>query len=203
MLTDDKQQTKYTDKLLNAFEYWTENNEMVRHSPFKENLVIQQDQNGSIVQDPETGLPLCVNKMMPMCNPRIPHNHKIEHFANATDGNHVIISKTKVREILKTSCCHVKKMTAREKLMCGCETCINFDDIYECLNLFWKRYITRMRRELQGMQDGQRKFDLSAKLETYIHQVCHNPTDHQQDPKYKSGWDAASGLGCPAVTIDD
>jgi hypothetical protein len=94
-------------------------------------------------------------------------------------------------------------MTAHEKLMCGCETCIIFDDMHERLNLFWKRYITRMRQELQGMGDGQRKFDFLAKLETYIHQVCSNPTDHQHDPKYNSGWDAASALGCPAVTIDD
>jgi hypothetical protein len=53
------------------------------------------------------------------------------------------------------------------------------------------------------MQDGQRKIDFPAKLEMYIHQVCSNPTDHQHDPKYKSGWDATSALGCPAVTIDD
>jgi hypothetical protein len=61
----------------------------------------------------------------------------------------------------------------------------------------------RMKRELEGMRDGRRKFDLSAKLETYIHQVCSNPNDYQHDPKHKSGWDAASALGCPPVTIDD
>jgi hypothetical protein len=49
MLTDDKQQTKYTNELLNALEYWIENNNMVQHSPFKDNMVIKQDQTGSIV----------------------------------------------------------------------------------------------------------------------------------------------------------
>jgi hypothetical protein len=127
----------------------------------------------------------------------------IEQFDRASKGNHVIISETKLREILKTSCCHIKKMSAREKLMCGCETCIIFDDMHKCLNLFRKRYIIRMKTELQGMQDGRWKFDLSTKLETYIHQVCSNPNDLKHDPKYKSGWDAASVLGCPPVTIDD
>jgi hypothetical protein len=94
-------------------------------------------------------------------------------------------------------------MSAREKLMCGCETCIIFNDMHECLNLFWKRYITRMKRELQGIRDGCCKFDLLTKLETYIHHVCSNPNDHKHDPKYKSGWYAASMLGCPLVTIDD
>ena len=86
--------------------------------------------------------------------------------------------------------------------MCGCETCIIFDDMHKCLNLFRKRYITRMKMELQGMQDGCQLF-LSIKLETYIPQVCSNPNDLKHDPKYKSGWDAASVLGCPPVTIDD
>ena len=49
------------------------------------------------------------------------------------------------------------------------------------------------------MRDGRRKFDMSAKLDTYIQQVCNNPTNLH--PKYKSGWDAASQLGCPHVTI--
>jgi hypothetical protein len=32
----------------------------------------------------------------------------IKHFDGATKGNHVLISETKLKEILKTSCCHVK-----------------------------------------------------------------------------------------------
>ena len=60
-----------------------------------------------------------------------------------------------------------------------------------------------MKRDLEGMQDGQSKNNLSAKLATYINQVCSDPNDAQHNPKYKSGWDAASALGCPPVTIDD
>jgi hypothetical protein len=121
-LTDEEQRTKYTDDLLNAFEYWIENNDMARYSPFKDNMVIKRDRKGSIVRDPATHHPLRVQKMMLMCNPQILHNHMIEHFDRATEGNRVLISEKKLREILKTSCCHVKKMSAREKLMCGCET---------------------------------------------------------------------------------
>ena len=88
--------------------------------------------------------------------------------------------------------------------MCGCETCIIFDDMHKCLNLFRKRYIARIKRDVEGMREGsRRKLDLSGKLETYIHQVCSNPNDNQHCPKHKSGWDAASALGCPPVIIDD
>ncbi len=43
MLTDDEQRTKHSDQLLDALGYWIENNDMVRHSPFKDNLVIKRD----------------------------------------------------------------------------------------------------------------------------------------------------------------
>jgi hypothetical protein len=139
---------------LDALEYWIENNNMVWLSPLMENLVIEQDRTGSIIWDPATHQLLRVQKMMLMCNPGILHNHMIKDFNDATEGNHVLVLETKVRETLKTSCCHVKKMSSREKLMCGCETCIIFDDMHKCLNLFRKRYITRMKRELKGMRDS-------------------------------------------------
>ena len=86
MLNDNEQQTKYTNELLEAWEYWVENNNMVRHCPFKDNLVIKPDRDGSIVQDPTTRQPVRVQKMMLMCNSRILHNHMIEHFEDATEG---------------------------------------------------------------------------------------------------------------------
>jgi len=109
MMNDDEQQTKFTNEFLDDLEYWIKNNNMVCHSPFKDNLVIKRDQDGSIVQDPITHQPVRVQKMMLMCNPRILHNHMIEHFEDSTDGNRVIISESKLRKILKTSCSHVKK----------------------------------------------------------------------------------------------
>ena len=80
MLNDEEQRTKYTNELLDALEYSIENNDMVRHSPFKDNFVIKRDRDGSIVRDPRTRQPVHVQKMMLMCNPRILHNHMIEHF---------------------------------------------------------------------------------------------------------------------------
>jgi hypothetical protein len=68
---------------------------MRRHSLIKDSLVIKQDQNGSIVRELATGVPIQVQKMMLMCNPRVLHNHMIEHFNHATEGNHVIISESK------------------------------------------------------------------------------------------------------------
>ncbi len=91
-------------------------------------------------------------------------------------------------------------MTAREKLMCGCETCRIFDDIHQCLNLFRKKYITNKQREILAMRDGRSKLNANAKLDNYINQVCSNPP--AKKPKHCTGWDAASLLGCSPVAID-
>ena len=64
MLNKEEQRSKYMDELISALEFWIENNDMVRHSPFKDNLVILRDWNGSIVRDFNTGIPLWVQKMM-------------------------------------------------------------------------------------------------------------------------------------------
>ena len=93
MLTEDKQRSKYTPELLTALEYWIENNEMVQHSPFKDSLIIKRDRSGCMVQDQTTGAPVRVQKMIMMCNSRELHNHMIENFDDATEGNRVIISE--------------------------------------------------------------------------------------------------------------
>ncbi len=95
ILNEDVKRTKYSNELLDALEYWIENNDMVWHSPFKDNLVIKRDQDGSIVRDPTTRQPVRVQKMMMMCNPQMLHNHMIEHFEDATEGNRVVISDQK------------------------------------------------------------------------------------------------------------
>ncbi len=58
MLNKEEQRSKYMDELISALEFWIENNGMVRHSPFKDNLIIKRDRNGSIVRDFNTGIPL-------------------------------------------------------------------------------------------------------------------------------------------------
>ncbi len=58
MLNKDEQRSKYTDELISALELWIKNNDIVRHSPFKDNLVIKRDWNGSIVGELTTSIPL-------------------------------------------------------------------------------------------------------------------------------------------------
>ena len=92
-------------------------------------MVIKCDRQVDIVRDATNNEPIRISTMMLLCNPRMLHNHMIETFGGALDGDKVITSESKLRQLLKTSCSHIKKMTARQKMMCECETCIIFDDI--------------------------------------------------------------------------
>ena len=127
---------------------------MVCHSLFKDNLVIKQDWNGSIVRDLTTGVPVRLQKIMLMCNLRVLDNHLIEHFDDATESNCVLISETKLGNYSRRRVPTSRRCPLVKKIMCGCENCILFDDMHECLNLYQKRYIKRMKRDLKGMRDG-------------------------------------------------
>ncbi len=136
---------------------------------------------------------------MLLCNPRMLHNHMIEMFGRALDRDKVIVSKSKLRQLLKMSCSHIKKMIACQKMMCGCETCIIFDDIQHCVNLFRKKYIGSLIAEVQQMRNGQAKALALEKLSEYLEQVCADPSGEVL--KYTTGWDAVSAFGCACIKI--
>ena len=201
MMDEDSVRTKYSDELLDSLEIWMENNEMVCHNPCKGEEIIKRDRQGKIVRDETTNRPVRVAKMLLKCNPRILHQHMIETFAEATDGNNVLISESKLRKLLNTSCNHIKQMTERQKMMCGCETCVIVDDIQECLKLFRKKRINKMIRDVNGMRHGRAKTLAESQLAEYISHVCTHASGSEL--KHNTGWEAAASLlGCNCVEID-
>jgi hypothetical protein len=136
MINDDDKRTKYSDDLLDDLKSWMQDNNMIRFNPSKNETIMKWDRDGRFVRDPGTHKPISVPKLFMTCNPRELHNHMIVDFDWAMDGDQVLISESKIRQILKTSCCHIKMMSDRQKMMCGCKTCIIFDNIQRCVNLF-------------------------------------------------------------------
>ena len=96
LVDDNRVRTKYSDNLLDSLEIWMENNKMVCHNPCKGERIIMRDRQGNIVRDPMTNQPVGVAKMLLKCNPRILHQHMIETFDEATNGNNVLISESVV-----------------------------------------------------------------------------------------------------------
>eukprot|EP00581_Thalassiosira_minuscula_P033369 CAMPEP_0183788710 /NCGR_PEP_ID=MMETSP0739-20130205/68209_1 /TAXON_ID=385413 /ORGANISM="Thalassiosira miniscula, Strain CCMP1093" /LENGTH=153 /DNA_ID=CAMNT_0026032851 /DNA_START=75 /DNA_END=536 /DNA_ORIENTATION=+ len=92
-------------------------------------------------------------------------------------------------------------MTAKHKMMCGCETCIIFEDMHRCVVVWRKRRITEWKKKMQNMRDGRRKQEEETKLMTYINQVSTDDEGHSG--KHESAWDAALEMGCKPVQIGD
>ena len=86
-------------------------------------------------------------------------------------------------------------------MRCGCETCIIFDDIHRCVNLFWKRCISTLKKANDAMPNGRQHAKASNNLDQHIKSVCNDQLG--KVPKYENGWDAAFSLGCPPVDIGD
>ena len=125
----------------------------------------------------------------------------IEDFPDAVEGDEVIVSERKLRQVLKCACSHVKLITARYKIMCGCETCIIVDDIYSCVICWRKKYIRKLWKELNRMNNRDpNKATKKAALKKYIEHVFLDATG--EVPKYSKGWDASQSLGCEKVVIN-
>ena len=199
IVEDDDKRTKYSSELLDALKIWMEDNEMVCHNPCKGEDIIKRDREGKIVRDPITNQPVRVAKMLFKCNPRLLHQHMIETFDEATDGINVLISESKLRRLLKTSCNHIKQMTERQKMMCGCETCIIVEDMQQSVNLFRKKLISSMTRVINGMRNGRSKNQAESQLAEYLSHIC---TDGSASKlKHNTAWESASLLECGSVEI--
>jgi hypothetical protein len=85
-------------------------------------------------------------------------------------------------------------------MMCGCETRIIVDDMQQCLNLFCKRLINTLKKDIQCMRSVCAKNLAESQLAEYILVICTDASGN--DLKYNSGWEAASIMGCSTVNID-
>ena len=198
IVEDDDKRTKYSSELLDALKIWMEDNEMVCHNPCKGEDIIKRDREGKIVRDPITNQPVRVAKMLLKCNPRLLHQHMIETFDEATDGINVLISESKLRLLLKTSC-NIKQMTEHQKMMCGCETCIIVEDMQQSVNLFRNKLISSMTRDINGMRNGGSKNLAESQLAEYISHICADGSGSEL--KHNTAWEAASLSGCGSVEI--
>ncbi len=125
----------------------------------------------------------------------------LQDFPDATEGDKVLVSESMIRKALKTSCCHIKKMTARQKVMCGCTTCVITDDVVKCVNSWRRKHINKWRAEIRAMAEGTGKVQQEEKLKQYIEFVCSD--EEGEKPKYGTAWDASSQMGCSLVKIGD
>ena len=64
-------------------------------------------------------------------------------------------------------------MSARYKIMCGCECCISVKSIHSSLISWRDRYLKKLKDKIQNAQDiryGEKAYHI---YETYKMQLCH------------------------------
>ncbi len=96
MINDDDKRTKYSDELLDNIESLMQDNNMIGFNPSKNKTIIKHDRDGRIVRDMVTHKPISIPKLFMTCNPRELHNHMVVDFDQATDGDQVLISESKI-----------------------------------------------------------------------------------------------------------
>lgn len=89
------------------------------------------------------------------------------------------------------------KMTARYKAMCGCEVCVESEDLQENVN--WKRQklVNIGNEKLASMVEGEEKNAFALVINNYVDEIMVDG-----DLKNKRIWDAASCVGCNPIEID-
>ena len=119
----------------------------------------------------------------------------------ATEGNKIRISEEKLRNLLKTSLSHVKKVIKRDKLVCGCHHCILFEDIFNCYLRWRKTFAERWEAKVSTMSGSGKRREL-GKLKRYLDFVFEDG-DRKKPITVREAWDAAAKIGCDPVTIGD
>ena len=102
-----------------------------------------------LVRNPETGLKERVGKLLLEIPVRELHNDLIDDKTGLKEARNekgeVLISDTALRYLLPKQ---IRKMTARHKQMCGCETCITMRSLQQSLNSYRARHLREMKKDL-------------------------------------------------------
>jgi len=140
-----------------------------------------------VVRDPVTKKPVKIQKKLLLSSYRELQLEMIANLPGMVVGNKVLFSESTLRRIMPK---HIKKATPRYMLMCGCQTCVIIIDMYMCIILWRKRFISQMKIKIKRMPEGPDKVLKQAELDEYKAAVDQFP---------QRAWDAVSQLACPKV----
>ena len=138
--------TKVTPELHMEFLRWLDNHHMVIQSPLASDTLLVPDANNP-------GTKKRTNKILLQIPVRELHNDLIDAdpligLASVRDcAGNILISDTKLRELLPP---HLRMMSDRYKIMCGCEPCIQMINLQQSYN----RFICYRIKDFKEIRDG-------------------------------------------------
>jgi hypothetical protein len=173
--------TKITPEIREKLNHWILAHPQVVQSPITSDTLLLPDR--------ETGLTICVPKLLLEISIRELHNDLIAPpksggLAEARDAEgHVIISDSVLRCLLPPQ---LRKMTERHKQMCGCEVCLKVISMQQSLNAWRHRWLRKLKDEAASCTSRDQKLaletriqetDMSQSVSVRAHQTNHDSND--------------------------
>ncbi len=194
LIEPEKTRSKFFNDTIKSFEQWI--SELVMQNPLKNDMIFERDRAGNVIYGTDNE-PIKVQKMLLMASYWELHLYMIDNYKGMIgDNGKILFSKNTLRKLMPK---HIKKVGDRYKQMCGCQTCIIFKDMYACLKMWRKKYISRKQGKIDAIH--QCSCTLTARqdqLDEYISKVMKDG-----EITLVRAWDAAAELACPKVEIDN
>jgi hypothetical protein len=127
----DQTRSKFKEEQLAKFELWIEKDcQLVIENSLKNDMVWMRGRNGQVIFD-TNNKPIKIQKKLLMGSYRELRLYMIDNYSGMViNEDTVLYSESTLMKIMPK---HIKKAGKRYKQMCGCQTCIIFEDMYSCL----------------------------------------------------------------------
>jgi hypothetical protein len=138
--------------------------------------------------------PIKIQKMLLMSSFQELHLYMIEHYTKVkVDNNKILFSEHTLRTFLPK---HIKKAGDRYKQMCGCQTCVIFKDMYQCVKIWREKLISKQQVLIDSLPQSRANSEKRKDLDDYKLSVM---KDNSIFPE--RAWNAAAELVCDKVVI--
>ena len=159
---------KVSKELEKEFYEWLDNHNMVIQSPLANDTILVKDPN-----NPNNKIR--INKILLQCSVRELHNDLLSDdnlvgLKNARDCNgNPLISDNKLRLLLPP---HLRMMSDRYKIMCGCETCTQMYNLHSSYNRYVHRLVKKLENKVSNLPIRSRsRTQAQSNLEAYTDKV--------------------------------
>jgi hypothetical protein len=196
LIDADQTRSKFSEAQVSRFEQWIiKDCKLVIQNPLKNDMITQKDRKGNVVYG-DNNQPLKIQKMLLMSSYRELHLYMIDNYREMKmDDGKILFPECTLRKIMPR---HIKKAGERYKQMCGCQVCIIFKDMYSCLRLWRKKFISRLQTKIDAMHQGSHgRSTRQDILDAYKSKVMHNDTIVPE-----RAWNVVAELACPKVDIE-
>jgi hypothetical protein len=168
---------------------WIVNHPNVVHSPIASDTILVKTSENEKTR---------VGKLLLEIPVRELHNQMVEADTGLLDARDpttgkVLVSNTSLRSIIKADLPHLRRMTLRHKLMCGCETCISIATMQRSLNAWRRRRLQQIETDANQLANTRAKEVALQYVAEYHSYVLQDGKPRHEKPRH-----ALEEIMCPS-----